>query len=586
MYQIIIFIIVIIIVLYTIKAAIITNGLPKRLWKPWYDYIAKYELETMNYGYAFNSSKNHYGYSYSIKKPQNFSLNLYDKVANLDKLDLNRLGYELSTIVEVGCGRGGGLFHLAKKYPHYKFIGLDYSNAAIESAKVKFKAPNLSFMTGDASSLPFNDNSIEMVINVESSHCYPYFQKFVTQVKRVLKPNGYFHYTDFRKNSFYDIQDYFNIHSMEDISLNVLQSLRAMVPIRQKQIQECKDQGTLIDRIILSILANEFVGGTNSGIYNSINSGKSAYILIHAINNKIHTPTYKPLLTTNNIRNINTKQISIPELKDKVNKIKHRYTNMAETKPQSIISTNQHYSRSLLKTLSNDFTKPVLFRNHGLTIDSFKLKDKIQIKKNNKIEIINNPHNVFNQQNIFNQHVDSTHFIHLNNIIKDTLHYDYFDTSKGHATGIHNEMNSTINFQIQGNKEWTLVDPYYSDYFVPFTTKSSQTQYVSLIYGWERLPQRLKIPHYKVTMKQNDMLFVPSWWWHQPVSITQSKHIALRTVHEDTFYHDLFMPNRLYKYAYLLPYIYNNTIPTDNSDLNNGSDTIDYYTRMGIPTSF
>lgn len=574
MYIIIIIILVFVtIIFHIIKATIITNGLPKRFWKPWYDYIAKYNLETMNYGYA-----------YPINEQQDYSLNLYDKVANLNNINLHLIGFKLPIIVEVGCGRGGGLFHLAKKYPSYKFIGLDYSDAAVESAKATFNAPNLSFITGDASSLPFHDNSITMVINVESSHCYPDFQQFVTQVKRVLKPEGYFHYADFRKNSFYEIQDYFNINSMEDISLNVLQSLQAMVPIRQKQIQKCKNQGTLIDRIILLLLANEFVGGINSGIYNSLKNGETAYILIHAINNRIHTTIYNRLLTTDNIRTINSKQISIPELKYKVNKIKHQYDNMAETKPQSIISTNQHYSRALLKTLSNDFTKPVVFKNHGLTINPFKLNDRIQINKNNKIEIINK--HPTNHVNIFNQQVDFKYFSHLNSTIKDTLHYDYFDTSKGHITGIHNEMNSTINFQIEGTKEWTLVDPYYSDYFVPFTTKSSQNQYISLIYGWGRLPQRFKIPHYKVTIEKNDMLFVPSWWWHQPVSMTQSKHVALRTVHDDTFYHDLFMPNKLYMYAYWLPYIYNNTTPTDNTDLNIGSDIRTYYIKMGVPTSF
>ena len=38
-----------------------------------------------------------------------------------------------------------------------------------------------------------------MVINVESSHCYGNFKEFVRQVDRVLKPGGFFIFTDFRE---------------------------------------------------------------------------------------------------------------------------------------------------------------------------------------------------------------------------------------------------------------------------------------------------------------------------------------------------------------------------------------------------
>ena len=37
-----------------------------------------------------------------------------------------------------------------------------------------------------------------MVINVESSHCYGNFPKFVDEVYKVLKPGGIFAITDFR----------------------------------------------------------------------------------------------------------------------------------------------------------------------------------------------------------------------------------------------------------------------------------------------------------------------------------------------------------------------------------------------------
>jgi SAM-dependent methyltransferase len=38
-----------------------------------------------------------------------------------------------------------------------------------------------------------------VVINVESSHCYPHIDRFFAEVVRVLKPGGHFLYADFRE---------------------------------------------------------------------------------------------------------------------------------------------------------------------------------------------------------------------------------------------------------------------------------------------------------------------------------------------------------------------------------------------------
>ena len=57
-------------------------------------------------------------------------------------------------------------------------------------------------MKGDSEKLneipELNNLSVDMVINVESSHCYGNFKEFVRQVDRILKPGGSFIFTDFR----------------------------------------------------------------------------------------------------------------------------------------------------------------------------------------------------------------------------------------------------------------------------------------------------------------------------------------------------------------------------------------------------
>ena len=58
--------------------------------------------------------------------------------------------------------------------------------------------------------------------------------------------------------------------------------------------------------------------------------------------------------------------------------------------------------------------------------------------------------------------IDNKYLSHIKKIFKkEMLYCDYFHTKYGHVTGIHNEMNSSINVQIEGTKKWLLIDPKY-----------------------------------------------------------------------------------------------------------------------------
>ena len=57
---------------------------------------------------------------------------------------------------------------------------------------------NLSFKVGDSENIPLEKSSVDIVINVESSHCYGSFSGFLKEVSRVLRPGGRFLFCDFR----------------------------------------------------------------------------------------------------------------------------------------------------------------------------------------------------------------------------------------------------------------------------------------------------------------------------------------------------------------------------------------------------
>jgi ubiquinone/menaquinone biosynthesis C-methylase UbiE len=97
-------------------------------------------------------------------------------------------------ILEVGCGRGGGISYL-KTYSFKQMHACDVSLENINYCLNNHDS-EIVFQVADALSLPYQDNYFDIVLNVESSHCYDGVDKFLSEVDRVMKPNGIFLYTD------------------------------------------------------------------------------------------------------------------------------------------------------------------------------------------------------------------------------------------------------------------------------------------------------------------------------------------------------------------------------------------------------
>ncbi|HEU4713542.1 MAG TPA: class I SAM-dependent methyltransferase [Pyrinomonadaceae bacterium] len=101
-------------------------------------------------------------------------------------------------VLEIGCGAGGGAAFIAREYQPRSLTAIDLLPVNIESAEERGAIPGLTFAVGDGTALQFPDNSFDVVVNIESSHCYSSVEKFLSEVKRVLKPGGVFLYADHR----------------------------------------------------------------------------------------------------------------------------------------------------------------------------------------------------------------------------------------------------------------------------------------------------------------------------------------------------------------------------------------------------
>jgi ubiquinone/menaquinone biosynthesis C-methylase UbiE len=94
------------------------------------------------------------------------------------------------------------------------------------------QGPGLRFVRGDATALPFPDASFDVVVNVESSHCYGSMAAFLAEASRVLRPAGQLLWADFRAVG--DLPELrakwssapLSLTYEEDITSNVMAALR------------------------------------------------------------------------------------------------------------------------------------------------------------------------------------------------------------------------------------------------------------------------------------------------------------------------------------------------------------------------
>lgn len=145
----------------------------------------------LNYGYA---DEHHDGFVAGLApqlRPRSHSIRLYHHVVE----DAEPSGKD---VLEVGCGRGGGCHYMKHYLAPATVTGVDISPRAIAFCNSAFAAEGLTYAAGDAEALPLEDASFDVVVNVESSHCYGSMPAFLAETRRVLRPGGVLAWADVR----------------------------------------------------------------------------------------------------------------------------------------------------------------------------------------------------------------------------------------------------------------------------------------------------------------------------------------------------------------------------------------------------
>ena len=114
---------------------------------------------------------------------------------NLTKYSLNESG----TMLDVGCGEGRHIFGIMQNYPEMKCIGLDMDDDSLVKAEEGYEFfesisnAGAEFLKGSAYSLPFQNNSLDLIVCSEVLEHLHHYNDAVKEIHRVLKPGGKFY---------------------------------------------------------------------------------------------------------------------------------------------------------------------------------------------------------------------------------------------------------------------------------------------------------------------------------------------------------------------------------------------------------
>ena len=91
-------------------------------------------------------------------------------------------------VIDVAAGEGYGTALLAQVAR--SAIGIEIDNDAVTAAREEFRRANLSYLQGDARSLPLPDSSFDVAVSFETLEHLAEQDIFLSELRRVLRPGG------------------------------------------------------------------------------------------------------------------------------------------------------------------------------------------------------------------------------------------------------------------------------------------------------------------------------------------------------------------------------------------------------------
>jgi len=136
----------------------------------------------------------------------------YDSVARLQRqvgqqlLDAVPGHYQPSRVIDIGCGTGYFTERLAKTYSSAECFGVDLAEGMLDFARREHNI-SATWLCGDAESLPFADNSVDMVFSNLAFQWCEQLPALAGEINRVLKPGGFLAFTSLGSQTLFELRE-------------------------------------------------------------------------------------------------------------------------------------------------------------------------------------------------------------------------------------------------------------------------------------------------------------------------------------------------------------------------------------------
>ena len=243
----------------------------KAIWQWWYPFLTRrlHGEEVLFLNYAFEEDPPLDIPLRLEDEPHRACIQLYHHIAT-------QVPLRGENILEASCGHGGGAVYLARTFQPQSYTGLDLNPAGIRFCRQQHCVDGLDFVQGDAENLPFQNESYDVVLNVEASHCYPDLPRFLAEVARVLRPGGHFLYADLRFRD--GLAEWESALAAAPLKIEHTRNINAEV-LRGMNRNSARSSALVARRLpkFLHALGRDFAGTQGSRIYNALTTGELSY---------------------------------------------------------------------------------------------------------------------------------------------------------------------------------------------------------------------------------------------------------------------------------------------------------------------
>ncbi|WP_426320990.1 methyltransferase domain-containing protein [Pseudoduganella sp. R-43] len=118
-------------------------------------------------------------------------------------------------VLDIACGEGYGSQLLAERAAQVS--GVDIAAETVDHARATYGAGNLEFLLGDCAAIPFEAGTFDVVVSFETIEHHDQHEKMISEIRRVLKPDGILVISSPDKRYYSDERGYVNQFHVKEL---------------------------------------------------------------------------------------------------------------------------------------------------------------------------------------------------------------------------------------------------------------------------------------------------------------------------------------------------------------------------------